>query len=370
MNETALAIYTVLLGAGTMLFATPLLRYFIDKTERKIILKGMIPKNIKSVRFTPEIEEQINNYNPDNISEVYRDSVKLFLERIEKNFDKDSLKFLRRNISSLSVSKYNEVNRLKFHAGEGTGAAYWVKENKVIIYEYDDILISIFHELLHMSSSIHKDGINYSGFSQTGPRNFRIGNGLNEGYTQLLCKRYFSDQKISDSYPYFVHYAKLLERIVGKDRMQSYYMSADLRSLIEDLKQYSSEEEIMRFINNLDFIFFEVGYFTSENHLVREELTNIMQEISSFIVNAFIEKYKDSSIRFYKSGQYDRMIKSKEEFNELIKKVIDNTFDSYTFFKEHKYDCSIRDEKHMEEFATHINEAWESIESVMQTKSI
>ena len=370
MTETALAIYTILLGAGTMLFATPFLRYFIDKTERKIILKGMIPKNIKSVRFTPEIEEQINNYNPDNISEVYRDSVKLFLERIEKNFDKDSLKFLRRNISSLSVSKYNEVNRLKYRASEETGAAYWVKENKVIIYEYDDILISIFHELLHMSSSMYKDGINYSGFSQTGPRNFRIGNGLNEGYTQLLCKRYFSDQKINNSYPYFVHYAKLLERIVGKDRMQSYYMSADLRSLIEDLKQYSSEEEIMRFINNLDFIFFEVGYFTSENHLIREELTNIMQEINTFIVNAFIEKYKDSTIRFYESGQFDKMIKSKEEFNELIKKVIDKTFDSYTFFKEHKYECSVRDEKHLEEFERHIDEAWESIESIMQSKSI
>ena len=85
-----------------------------------------------------------------------------------------------------------------------------------------------------MASTIFQDGIIYSGLSEQ-----NIGIGLNEGYTELLAKRYF-DKSNNNGYIFETQIAKLLELIIGQEKMESYYFNANLYGLIEELRKYNN----------------------------------------------------------------------------------------------------------------------------------
>ncbi len=152
--------------------------------------------------------------------------------------------------------------------------------------------------------------------------------------------------------------------------MQSYYMRADLHSLIEDLKRYASEEEIMKFINNLDLINLLAKGADKSLFNLRDGLSNVMREVSAFLVHINIEKYKETNIELYNLGQYDAMAKSKEDFITFISKTIDEIPDSFTFYNRYEFEFSIRGEEYMNMFNKHIDEAWESIEKIKNSRNI
>ena len=61
-----------------------------------------------------------------------------------------------------------------------------------------------------------------------------LGIGLTEGYTTLLCNRYF-DQN-DNGYPVEKYITLELEKIIGKNNMEKYYFKADLFSLLKALE--------------------------------------------------------------------------------------------------------------------------------------
>ena len=79
------------------------------------------------------------------------------------------------------------------------------------------------------------------------------GCGLNEGYTELLNKRYFSKcKKDRGAYPEQQFIALGIEEIVGRERMESLYFDADLEGLVKELSQYASVEEIHELLRVID----------------------------------------------------------------------------------------------------------------------
>ena len=109
-----------------------------------------------------------------------------------------------------------------------------------------------------MSSSFYRGEIEYSGFHQFSLKSglFNLGEGINKGYTELLRHRYFITENDGfESYTYEIDTADKIEKITGKEKMESLYLNADLPGLIQELKQFSSEEAIIKFISDVDFIF-------------------------------------------------------------------------------------------------------------------
>ncbi len=115
-----------------------------------------------------------------------------------------------------------------------TSGNYDVEKNAVSVSE-NVADIGIYHELFHMSSSVVKEKKKYSGFHQTDFKT-NLGREINEGYTELLTNRYFPSLNLSSiAYQYEAFVAERLEQIVGREKMQSLYLNANLKGLIDEL---------------------------------------------------------------------------------------------------------------------------------------
>ena len=120
------------------------------------------------------------------------------------------------------------------------------------------------HELLHLSTLLKSS----CGFSIIRDQK-SIAEGLNEGYTQLLAKRYFNEC-VNKAYPIETFFSSILEKIIGKDKMETYFFKASFLSLIDEMEKYETNENIMKFINNIDYFI--------ENSLNSKESINNMQK--------------------------------------------------------------------------------------------
>ena len=199
------------------------------------------------------------------------------------------------NLGNLKVD-YKNFKISNFILNEHTVGVYKAQKNKIFITE-DTFKLAIFHELFHMASTRTEKSDIYSGFSIS-TYNTILGNGLNEGYTELLNQRYFN----ADSYAYFylTVIASNLEVIIGEQRMRYLYMTANLQGLIKDLQAYFFEEEIIKFITNIDIL----KPYLNEDNLSKNEwlkVKEIFQEINKFLIVGYgrkLQKYcQDENIR-------------------------------------------------------------------------
>ena len=80
----------------------------------------------------------------------------------------------------------------------------------------------------------------FSGFSYSNQNDDSkdFGDGLNEGYTDLLTKRYFGNVEVCESdYDFEILIASFIEEIVEKDVMEKLYLTADFQGLMGILKR-------------------------------------------------------------------------------------------------------------------------------------
>ena len=107
----------------------------------------------------------------------------------------------------------------------------------------DLVYATIFHEMLHFFSN--------SGFAFiTDDNNGYIGDALNEGMTQELVNEYFKNQVFV--YSNEVSTTKALIEIFGSDFMRKCYFSHDLDSFIDEVSKYSSYEDAISLLKNMD----------------------------------------------------------------------------------------------------------------------
>lgn len=239
-----------------------------------------------------------------------------FLNNIHKNFKKKDLHILYNNISSLKF-KYLKNNIDYKKISSYVMAAYEVIDNNILFFD-DNINDCIDHELFHMASTYSTDDHIFSGFSQIeikGKLKKSYGDGLNEGYTDLLAYRYFDRPTF---YKIELEIAKQIEFIVGKEVMEKLYLRADLKALVDKLSKYTSLQEINNFINNLDIIY-SSGYMNDVNYRRRYEnkhtiLVNLTADkIICFLYKIYVNKLKKE----LKEDKKNNVIKTKKliEYN-------------------------------------------------------
>lgn len=238
----------------------------------------MLYKDIKinKIKKTDLIAGCIEN----DWNDEYQDDISLFIKTMVSNFEEDDCNNLMNNLISLII---NSNNRKDY------GGSYFFLTNEVMLGDDE----TIYHELLHMSSTSQENCDNiriHSGFYQSSGLTY-IGKGLNEGYTELLTKRYFKDHiftfEVADSYDYLASIASLLETIISKEDMQSLYLNADLYGLVDRLKEYENEKDVITFIRNLDYILRYIESFRAFNY---DKLSNKIRNTYLFLLDCYVKK--------------------------------------------------------------------------------
>lgn len=220
------------------------------------------------------------DYNEDGITE-FEEIIITFLRGIKNNFSQEDLTIFFNNLKDLKIEKKDKTLL-------GNSATYNARE-KVITIAGDNYTEDIYHELFHVASSFVQNDTIYSGFFQgCYKRNKTIGRGLTEGYTQLLAERYFGDVT-KKYYAYEVYVSKVLEKVIGKDVMEKQYINANLPGLINELAKYSSKEDIICFLNDLDFAV-KYRYPRSIGLVKHDVLLKVFKNITYFLIKVYIKK--------------------------------------------------------------------------------
>lgn len=243
-------------------------KFNITQLQNEILKKifSAVPPKVKLkrdakkgtiVKISPEIAQEkydISKYIKfGDFNKIIYD----FYTILEKNFSNCSLGSFYTNLRSLKVKvrNYNILDLISMRLFETLDAgSYNTKKNKfTLIDEGGEVVKSIIcHELLHMSSTIETKYITFSGFFQENKKTKKtIGTALNEGYTEYLNQKYFNSV-LESNYENEIIIAERLEFIIGKDKMQELYFSANLNSLIDELSKYTTEENAISIIQDLD----------------------------------------------------------------------------------------------------------------------
>lgn len=218
-----------------------------------------------------------------------------FKNTLEDNIDNESLNNLYNNLKTLKVEEHTIFFRNLLL--QMVGGSYVPRKNKIKTLKFiKDNVIN--HELLHMASTAYnvKEKKYLCGFAQYSPHyTKRFGIGLNEGYTELLNERYFGkNDKCSKVYKLCQFYSKMLEEIIGQEKMTNAYLNGDLPNLIKELKKYDNKENIVKFIKNLDFT---LNYMNLANTPIifykkdiLEKLTITLSEINNSLIKWYVKK--------------------------------------------------------------------------------
>lgn len=277
-------------------------KYRLKEEQRKVTI--LSKPNVTPVKFTKEDIDKIRSKKLGN--ELIK-----FRKKLYKKLNNQNLTLLNNNIASLKVKiKYLDPKIFSLKVSAGT---YSVKKNKIKLLSFLKNGV-INHELIHMATAFYdkKYKIGFCGFQQILFYNGEsLGCGLNEGYTQLISKRYFNENNdyTTDGYKICMFFAEKVEEIVGKDRMESFYFNADLMGLYKYLTKFDESSNIYTFIINLD------------NIIKKEDISNVKNDPEYGLLSCYLSKW---------------FIKFKQE--ELSK----NTIDKGTFDKQiYDYLCAL-----------------------------
>lgn len=257
------------------------------------LIRDYKPKNIKKINMPPELIQHYTEIDFDKLASMQlSNAIVEFVEVLLSRFQEKDLINFYNNINELKI----KVKNFKFQNlifGRNYAGTYNTRNKKVQV-EINNRTLPIYHELFHMASSSRKNGISYSGFRQTSskPGVLKIGRAINEGYTQLLTERYFGDiPKVKGGYSLEVRIVKELEKIIGQNLMESLYLNANLPGLINELKIYSTSEDISNFFSHSDFLIY---HFKSKNLPTKEEekITKSLKIVFEFLLKAYINKIK------------------------------------------------------------------------------
>lgn len=242
-----------------------------------------------------EKENITGDYDECNrIEEKYLVYIDYFVNKLSQYVDiKDT--YYDKNILTLGIDKGNIINVIRgLFRNELLIADYSITSNKINLYTRHNIENSIYHELLHMASSIYdkEKEVRKSGFFE-GTKEYSVGYGIDEGYTEYLNIKYFSSER--KCYLYEIIISRLVELIVSKNKMQKLYFKADLVGLCSGLASYSTEKSVKNFIFKSDYIL-DNGYSIMKTQQVNRYRLDINHYLANTYVNMLIVLYNNKII--------------------------------------------------------------------------
>lgn len=246
-------------------------RYKLNKKNHKITLSKIKEKN--------EFFKQ-NNVKMINVRKQYEEEIKEFIIKIEEELPHVDKTNLYNNIKDLIIYEIEKVNN--------NSGFYVTPYNTIALYPNDENKKLVFkHELFHLASSKINGKIYFSGFRLYNEEK-DIGKGINEGYTECLLNKYFNKNEFR-KYQMLDAYMKFLEEIIGKKEMENFYFKADLNKLIEEMKKYQSEESVLKFIKDMDALWY-LKYHYQLKVEDKETLDKILSDISNFLFEMKLSK--------------------------------------------------------------------------------
>ena len=271
------------------------------------------PKKVKDFKDVELPEEIIRKYDQIDLERlkdsVTYDYIDIFCNRLLSRVNNDYLTCFYNNINELKVEFRDFENSHVKGEYHGNNTIY-VGNN------FEEI---IFHELTHMASSKVQRRVICTGFLQQN-KNHMIGIGLDEGYTQLETERNFSDYKVLPAYELLVHYCKMLENVLGEETLKKYYYTANLYGLIDHMKSYTSINNIMQFINDMDLLKKQIY---SEKHGVFQGVLYRNAVDTIYRLNDFM--FRINMIKITRLEEFDLI--NKEESDKLkyafLRKCVD-----------------------------------------------
>ncbi len=194
----------------------------------------------------------MNRYNsiPANQAITYtrdKELVRPFMEQFERSLGND-VRLARHNYSTLKLKYSKELLK--------TGAVGTYDGTKNIIKYVKNNATILGHEMLHMASYMYDPSTNthYHGFMQQ-RGDAIIGTGLNEGYTELMNSRLFTNGKIT-SYKRLVRIVKLLEDFFPNPQIVShYYFTCNFPAFAQNLSRYCTQEELKDILFGMDKLY-------------------------------------------------------------------------------------------------------------------
>lgn len=279
-------------------FSSFIVFYVSYKVQNKVknnyrFKKDFYHENAVKIHFSKELEVESQRVDFDKINEnKYKDVITYFCVVLINHFEPYVLNCFYNNINTLrvsdSVKSISDIINMISLSG-----VYYNEENSIVLYR-NNRRATLYHELFHMASS-YLDGDNFfSGFSYCNSNSKDMskdfGDGINEGYTELLTRRYFGNvEHIESDYDYQVLIVSLLEEIVTRDVMERLYLTADFQGLMVILKKYMYEDEIFLFVKNMDFVL-EHGLDEGLNKHNKKILDGVTRDITVFLVKAYFKK--------------------------------------------------------------------------------
>ena len=273
--------------------------------------------NIDILR-TPKIDIK-KHIEFDTNDRVLKEMINTFVSVLEEKISKDNLRLLYNNMSTLKIENKSILLEqvLGIFKDNTITGQYYLEDNVISILplkdknilgkyvgvEIEEYIVNLYHELLHMSSTVldREKNMVFSGFSQIGK--VGIGIALDDAYTEILLYRYFNLDKEYMSYKYEVIITTLIEDIIGKDKMTNLYFKADLYGLVKKLETYNTKEKIIEFIENLDSIY--VLFDHSKRY--RNDIIYYHNKIAQFLVDTYLNKLKEKGL--LKSEYNDKLDK-------------------------------------------------------------
>lgn len=248
-------------------------------------------KNANTKILPTEVIRKIDDIDETRLlQQKYGSSIVDFFKTISQEIPEEDLTILFNNFMTLTTKTKN-FKLLNHIIGNHTAGQYIAEYNRIEVSgrNYES---TIDHELFHTASTIvdSDEGMVFTGFAQIKYVNNKIGVGLNEGYTQHLTEKYFGNKKkLLKAYTYEKNIACAVEMIVGEKQMQSLYLNANLKGLVDILKQYNTEEKIYDFITTLDL----VNKYLQQNintPKAFEIVTSSLKSINNFLIETFTNK--------------------------------------------------------------------------------
>ena len=286
-----------------------LLLYIIYRDVLKpnyVLHRGHLVNSPKKVMLPPQIVEKHKEMTDEEIYDSKLDErIILFKKVLRENLTKEQRVLFNNNLKNLDIKdtlkskiakKLKEKNIGLYKYLLGVGGRYVTANNTILIYN-DAIEIVIYHELFHMASSVVKKDIVYSGLFQRNKK-YLFGYGINEGVTQYLTEKYFSDT-VDDKvliYPFETHIVKCLNIILGESVVTNAYFSADLIKLINEMSKYTTREKALKFIEHLDIVNRFANKPSFALYKKRDTIQKSIDYINNLLEDMYLKKILDKNV--------------------------------------------------------------------------
>lgn len=237
---------------------------YSDKKGKIILPREQVP----AISFDIELLE--------HLEPVEREWILSFINKIKSKNPNWNFNLLYCNLSTISFHHDNFLP-------ENCTGIYDIKKNRITYSKPT----SIFHELLHASTSIKIGSQYYCGLEQIKKKILAhsIGKGINEGYTNYL------ESKYDTCYGWYVPEMEIVKNLnKAVPCMEEYYNNMDLLGLITYLERYFSKKDVLNFIEMVDYIY---KYGHRKDSSKQEELKDIYYETQLYTYSCLIKKLID-----------------------------------------------------------------------------